>query len=230
MAKQEDTADSAKPAAESATAASEQPFLTQARIRMLSIVGAVVVVAALVVWFMITSANRKEAFAAQALEQARSTAESGNLADAVQQYEKVTTNYSGTDAAMQATIGMAQARLVAGQTELAISTLEEFVAKNPPSNYASPANGLLGTGYEDVGRYDEALKAYQKAADEARDDYLKASLLLDAGRSAKLAGKKEEAVKIYNQIVDKFGDTAARSEAEVRLSELTAEPAIPPGK
>jgi tetratricopeptide (TPR) repeat protein len=182
----------------------------------------VVAVVAVVVWFVITSGQRKEAFAAQALDQARTVAEQGNLADAVQQFERITESYGGTDAAHEATIGMAQARLVAGQTELAISTLEAYTATNPPANYASPAWSLLGTGYENVKRFDDATAAYRKAADLASIDYLKATLLLDAGRAAQLAGKSDVARQVYEQIVADFGETPSRSEAEVRLAEITA--------
>lgn len=200
-------------------------FFTPARLKMFGIGAAVVAVAAVAVWFVITSGQRKEAFAAQALEQARSTAEQGNIGDAVQQFEKVVQLYGGTSAAYEATIGMAQARLVAGQNELAISTLEEFLKSNPPSTYSSPANGLLGTGYENVGRFDDAVAAYQKAAEQVDVGYLKAILLLDAGRSASLAGKQDAARAIYEKIIAEHGDTPAKSEAEVRLAELTAKPA-----
>lgn len=224
MANSVDTATPTPDASDSPMAV-ESTFFTPARLKMLGIGAAIVAVAAIAVWFVITSGQRKEAFAAQALEQARSTAEQGNIADAVQQFEKVVELYGGTSAAHEATLGMAQARLVAGQNELAISTLEEFIKSNPPATYASPANGLLGTGYENVGRYDDAVAAYQKAADESDVSYLKAILMLDAGRSAKLAGKADTARKIYEKIIADHGDTPARSEAEVRLAELTAKPA-----
>lgn len=215
----------AAPAASASPMGDQTPFLTPARLKLLGIGVGIAAVAALAVWFVITSGQRKEAFAAQALEQARSTAEQGNMAGAVQQFEKVSELYDGTSAAHQATLGMAQARLVAGQNELAISTLEEYLKTDPPANFAAPANGLLGTGYENVGRFDEAVAAYQRAADQSDIDYLKAILLLDAGRSAKLAGKPDAARGIYETIIAEYGETAARSEAEVRLAELTAQPA-----
>lgn len=213
-----------QPGAET-TSGADTPFLTPARLRLFGIGAAVLVVAAAAIWFVMESGKRKEAFAAQALEQARATAEQGNMADAVQQFERVVESYGGTGAAYEATIGMAQARLVAGQTELAISTLEEFVGRNPPATYASPAYGLLGTGYENVRRYGEAVTAYQKAADLATVDYLKAILLLDAGRAARANDQPDAARSIYERVIAEYGETAARSEAEVRLAELTAKPA-----
>ena len=198
------------------------PFLTPQRIRLLGIGGAVLLVVALAIWFTITAGRRKESFAAAALEQARDAAAQNNFGVAVQGFTRVATTYSGTAAAYEATLGIAQTRLVADQNELAISTLTDFLRTNPPAIYASPANGLLGTAYENTGKFAEAEAAYRKAASMATEDYLKASSLLDAGRAAQLAKKPDEAKAIYNEIITKYGKTGAVTEAQVRLSELTA--------
>lgn len=200
-------------------------FLTPQRIRLLAIAGGVLLVVALAAWFFITAGKRKEAFAARALEEARMTAEQGNIGEAVQRFQQVATTYDGTAAAHDAVLGIAQARLVAGQAELAISALEEYLADSPPRSHASPANGLLGTALENTGKFAEAAAAYRKASDLADGDYLKATLLLDAGRATSLAGNTEEAKAIYQQIVDQYAETAVLSEAQVRLAELTATPA-----
>src|SRR5690606_6118030 len=73
-------------------------FLTPQRIRILGIALGAVAVVALVIWFLVTASHRKEAFAAQALESARATAETGDIGQAVQQFEQVATAYAGTDA------------------------------------------------------------------------------------------------------------------------------------
>jgi outer membrane protein assembly factor BamD (BamD/ComL family) len=199
-----------------------ETFLTPQRLRLLGIGAAAVVVIGGGIWFAKVSGQRKEAAAATALEQARSTAEQGNLAEAVTMFEQVSTTFGGTAAANEAVIGMAQARLVAGQSELAVATLTEFLGKNPLATYASPAQGLLGTAYENTGRFAEAKAAYQKAAELATVDYLKATLLLDAARAARLGKDAAGARAIYEEIIAKYGETAARTEAEVRLGEMTA--------
>ena len=199
----------------------ETPFFTPQRIRQFGIGGAVVLVIALVAWFAITAGKRKEAFAARELEIGRSQAEQGNLAGAVQQFDKVAKSYAGTSAAYDATLGIAQARLVNGQNELAIGSLQDFLKTTPPANYASPANGLLGTAYENTGKFAEAAAAYRKAADLAGLDYLKATALLDQGRALRQAGKKDDAVAVYREIISKYAETAGKTEAQVRLAELT---------
>jgi TolA-binding protein len=197
-------------------------FLNPQRLRMIGIGALVVAVLGGGIWFVNSAGKRKEAFAAQALENARNMAEQGNIGQAVQEFEKVTAQYGGTGAANEATLGIAQARLVAGQAELAIASLQDYLATNPSATYASPANGLLGTALENTGKYAEAEAAYRKAAELAGIEYLKATLMLDAARAARLAGRSAEARALYEEIVERYGETAARTEAEVRLGEMAA--------
>jgi tetratricopeptide (TPR) repeat protein len=211
---------SAPPAAAPADGASGT-FFTPQRLRVLGYAGAAALVLAAAAWFMVTASHRKEQYAARALDEARNAAEQGNLGVAVQGFTKVVTSYKGTAAAYEASLGIAQARMISGQNELAISSLEDFLKTNPPAFYAAPAYGLLGTAYENTARWADALAAHRKSADLAGVEYLKASALLDAGRSARLAGKRDEAIAIYREILEKHGKTAAQTEAQIRLAELT---------
>ena len=208
-----------------ADAAPDQPFLTPRRIRILGIAGAVVLVLGLAVWFTITASRRKQAYAETALQQCRDAAAQANFGVAVQCYTRVASTFNGTPAAYEATLGIAQTHLVAGQNELAITGLMDFLRTNPPPEAASPASSLLGTAYENVGKFPEAEGAYRKAADLATVEYLKANSLLDAGRAARLANKVDEAKAIYNEIITKYAKSGALTEAQVRLAELTAKPA-----
>ena len=216
---------SSAPATAATQSGADAPFLNPKRIRLFAIAGGAILVVGLATWFLMTAGKRKEAFAARALESARAVAESGDIGTAVQQFESVATTYAGTDAGYEAQIGIAQARLVAGQAELAISTLEDFIASNPPEHFRGPANGLLGTALENTGKHAEAAAAYRRASEQQTVDYLKAILLLDAGRASRLAGDTAAATAAYQEVIDKYGETAAKSEAEVRLAELVATPA-----
>jgi outer membrane protein assembly factor BamD (BamD/ComL family) len=202
--------------------APEQPFLTPERIRLLGYAGAGVLVIALAIWFTITAGQRKQSYAATALEQCRDAAAQANFGVAVQCYTKVVSSFSGTPSAYEATLGIAQTHLVAGQNELAITGLQEFLRTNPPPEAGSPASGLLGTAFENVGKFAEAEAAYRKASDFATVTYLKANALLDAGRAAYLAHKVDDAKAIYNEIITKYAKSGAMTEAQVRLAEITA--------
>ena len=202
-------------------AAADQPFLTPQRIRALGIAGAAFLVVALVVWFVITAGRRKEAYAAQALEQARDAAAQANFGVAVQGFTRVVSTFGGTPAAFEANLGIAQTHLVAGQNELAVNSLTAFLKTNPPPEYAASGNALLGTAYENLDKFAEAEAAYRKSADMATMDHLKAGALLDAGRAARLAKKPDEAKAIYNEIIAKYPKTGAITEAQVRLAEMS---------
>ncbi len=176
---------------------------------------------ALVAWFIMASGRRKEQFAARSLNQARAAAEAGNLPLASSELQKLISAYEGTDAASEAVITLNQVRMVNGQSELAVVGLREFLAKDPPEQYVTPAQGLLAAALENSKRWVEAGNAYNQASNAAEVDYLKAKYLVDAGRAFREGGKTEEAARAYRTVVEKYPNSPSVTEAEVRLAELT---------
>jgi outer membrane protein assembly factor BamD (BamD/ComL family) len=191
--------------------------------RQRQIVAAVAIVAAiaLVAWFIMASGRRKEEFAARSLNQARTAAEAGNLPLASSELQKLISAYKGTDAANEAVITLNQVRMINGQNELAVVGLREFLGGNPPEQYRTPASGLLGAALENAKRWDEAAKAYTQASNTAEVDYLKAQYLVDAGRAFRMAGKLDEAARVYRTILQKYPKSNSVTEAKVRLAEVT---------
>jgi outer membrane protein assembly factor BamD (BamD/ComL family) len=199
----------------------EQPAWYRRYQRQLMAAGIAIAALLLVGWFVLTSGKRKEEFAARSLNQARASAEAGNLPLASSQLQKLITTYRGTDAAREAVITLNQVRMVNGQSELAVVGLQEFLASKPAAKYVAPANGLLGAALENAKRWDDAGKAYARAADAAEVSYLKASYLVDAARSQREAGHADEAIKTYRSLLQKYPDSPSATEAQVRLAELT---------
>lgn len=187
---------------------------------VLGIAGAVVVLA-LGTWVVMETGQRRQLRAAEALDQARNIAESGNLPLAASELQKIIETFSGTDAATEAVVTLNQVRMVNGQSELAVVSLQEYLKTNPKKVYKVPAQGLLGEALENAGRPEEAGAAYLGAAEDAEVDYLKAQYLLSAARAYANADKVEEAVKALQTIIDKYPKTTALTEARVRLAELT---------
>ena len=179
------------------------------------------VVLALGAWVIMETGQRRQLRAAEALDQARNIAESGNLPLAASELQKIIETFSGTDAATEAVVTLNQVRMVNGQSELAVVSLQEYLKTNPKKVYKVPAQGLLGEALENAGRPEEAGAAYLGAAEDAEVDYLKAQYLLSAARAYANAGKVEEAVKALQTIIDKYSKTTALTEARVRLAELT---------
>ena len=195
-------------------------WLADPRTRYLAL-GGTLGLAALIAWLVVMSGQRKEAFGARALDQATAIAEQGNLPLAASELQKVTTTYSGTVAAQEAVIRLNQVRLVNGQNELAVVGLQDFLKSSPAPQFLTTGYGLLGRALENSKRPGEAASAYLKAAAAADVDYLKAEHLLDAGRAYVSAGDRPKAIETYQRIIKDYPKSGSRTEAEVRLAELT---------
>ena len=203
------------------TAAAISPAWYRDKRRMAGAVALAVLLLGVVVWVVLASGRRKEQFAARSLNQARSTAEAGNLPLASSELQRVIETYRGTDAATEAVITLNQVRMVSGQSELAAVGLRDFLAKKPPRKYLAPAYGLLGTALENSARPAEAAEAFGNASKSADLDYLKARYLIDAGRAYRTAGKTNEAGMAYREVIEKHPKSSSFTEARVRLAELT---------
>jgi len=182
----------------------------------------VVAAIALISWFVVMSGKRKEVFAGRALDAARNMAEQGNLPLAASELQKVVTTYAGTRAAQEAVITLNQVRLVNGQFELAAVGLQDFLKTGPDAQFKSPAYSLLGRALENSKRSGEAAQAYLSASAAADVDYLRADLLLDAGRAYVNSGDRQKAIDTYRRVIKDYPKSVAKTEAEVRLAELSA--------
>jgi predicted negative regulator of RcsB-dependent stress response len=182
--------------------------------------GAIVVVGAvLFVWTMATR-RRTEEIASRDLQGARFAFENQNLPLAASELAKVVENYSGTNAAAEARLLLANVRLLENQPQQAVAVLKGY-ADGAPGAYRAQAYGLLGAAYENMGRPREAGEAYENGSAAARLDFLKAQLLSDAGRAWTSAGDTTRAIAAYRKIVKEFPKEGMANEAKVRLGELT---------
>jgi predicted negative regulator of RcsB-dependent stress response len=181
-------------------------------------------------WLYVTSANRKEAFASQALMQARGEAESGNLPLAASDLTRLMDRFGGTKAADQAAIMLNQTRLVQGQRDVAINSLRSFVAGRHSGYVLASAFGLLGGALEDAGKYKEAADAFRQGSQNAELDFQKAQYLNDAARAFVAARDSASAKAAYAEVLAKFPRLDQAAEARVRMAELggTVPPPPPP--
>jgi outer membrane protein assembly factor BamD (BamD/ComL family) len=191
------------------------------KVRLIGAAVVFVLLMGVVVWLVLASGRRKEEFAARSLNQARATAEAGNLPLASSELQRLIETYRGTDAATEAVITLNQVRMVNGQSELAAVGLRDFLAKKPAQKYLAPAYALLGTALENSKRPAEAAEAFVNASKAADLDYLKARYLIDAGRAYRAAGKTAEAQAVYREVIQKHPKSSSFTEAQVRLAELT---------
>ena len=171
-------------------------------------------------WFWWTARERREAFAERALASARGSAEAGNLPLASSDLSRMVSTYGGTRAAEEATLLLAQVKLLQNQPALAVADLKKFVSSGPRAEFRGPANGLLGSALEEAGQPGEAAKAYEAAGADTPYKGVKGQYLMDAARTYAVAGDTAKAASIYEQLTRDFKAQSAGLEAELRLAEL----------
>jgi TolA-binding protein len=177
------------------------------------------------IWFWWTAKERRENFAERSLGAARASAEAGNLPLASSDLARLVSTYNGTRAAQEATLLLAQVRLLQNQAGMAAGDLRKFVASGPRPEFRGPANGLLGAALEEGGQPAEAAKAYEAAANDTPYKGVKAQYLLDAGRTYWAAGDTAQAARVYERVMSEYKDQGSAIEAQVRLTEMRKTPA-----
>ncbi|MGH7520351.1 MAG: tetratricopeptide repeat protein [Gemmatimonadales bacterium] len=183
-------------------------------------IGTILVVGAVLFVWQLSTKRRSEEIASRELQGARFAFENQNLPLAASELARVIENYSGTNAAEEGRLLLANVRLLQGQPQQAVEVLRDY-APGAGGAYRSQAYGLLGAAFENLGRFREAAEGYENGAAAARLDFQKAQMLSDAGRAWTSAADTTTAVQVYQRIVKELPNEGAVTEAKVRLGELT---------
>ena len=190
--------------------------------RLLTGAAVAVALAAGAAWIYVKSQAAQAQNASTALMEAEQALGAGNAALAQSDLEKLIARYGSTDAGHQAHLLLAQAYYDAGKYSEGTADLEKFVQSSPKLLEASAYN-LIGAGYEQQNKFDDAATAYQKAASAASGKSDRDSYLASAARALTAGGKTADAIKIWSKLAaDPTSATSA--EARVRLGELQAKP------
>ena len=118
-------------------------------------------------------------------------------------FQKVAADYSSTDAGnlAQLYVGICQANL--GKWQEAVNALEQFSGQG--DQMISPAaEGALGNAYANLNQLDKAVEHLKKAAKMADNNSLSPTFLIQAGEILESQGKKDEALKLYEEVKEKY--------------------------
>jgi predicted negative regulator of RcsB-dependent stress response len=118
-------------------------------------------------------------------------------------FQKVAADYSSTDAGnlAQLYVGLCQANL--GKWQEAVAALEDFDGQD--DQMISPAaEGALGNAYAHLKQLDKAVEHLKKAAKMADNNSLSPLFLIQAGEILESQGKKDEALKLYQDVKEKY--------------------------
>ncbi len=102
-----------------------------------------------------------------------------------------------------------------GKFEEAISNLKKYDSKDPIMQ--ARAICCIGDAYAGLSNYDEAISNYKKAAAHS-DNIFAAGYLLKAGLLYEEKGDKENAVKMYQEIKDKYPQSVEGFEVDKYIS------------
>ena len=118
-------------------------------------------------------------------------------------FEKVINEYGSTDAGnlAQLYMGLCQANL--GKWQEAVKSLESFSGKKDQM-ITPAAEGALGNAYANIKEFDKAVEHLKKAASMADNNSLSPTFLIQAGEILESQGKKEEALKLYQEVKEKY--------------------------
>ena len=142
-------------------------------------------------------AKGQEYFANEMYEQALNGDSTGFIG-----FAKIASEFGG-DAANLANLyaGLCYANLDKWQE--AVNYLEKFDQKD--DQMISPATlGALGNAYAHVNQFDKAVATLKKAAEKADNNSLSPTFLIQAGEILESQNKKDEALKLYQTVKDKY--------------------------
>ena len=183
-------------------------------------IAAVVVAAAAGVWWIVRSQNEaNEVAASRQLVAAQRSVGAGNLPLAAADLRKLTERYGSTRAGAEARVLLAQVLLQQGKPDEAIKLL---AGGGPDGPMASSVHALRAAALEQTGKPAEAAAEYLLAAGSSPLKGEAESLKADAARAWLAAGRKADALRIWQDIAANPA-SVLYNEALLRVGELTAE-------
>ncbi len=121
-------------------------------------------------------------------------------------FEKIAANYSGTKAGNLAKFYTGVCALQLGDANKAIKYLKDF--STDAREIQTIAYARLADAYAELGKNDDAISMYDKAAHHYPEhDGLSADNLFRAGILCEILGKEDKAAAYYKEIKDKYSRT-----------------------
>ena len=152
----------------------------------------------------------------------RMAAATNALANAhtVEEYRKVTVDYSGTPPAGNAYLLLAEKLRADGKLDESSAALHTFIDKYPEHPLVSGAWTSLAANLEAQGKVDDALAAYQKVSTTFANSFSAPLALVAQARLLVQKGKPEDARRIYEQVIAQYQDNLAAQQATEEIRKL----------
>ncbi len=134
-------------------------------------------------------------------------------------FVKVIDKYGATKMGNLARFYAGDCYLRTGDFNKAVKFLEDF--STPQKQVQARAYKLTGDAYSELGKNDDAISNYKKAARHFTEDNVNsAEYLFFAAALAEKSGKTKEAIELYKELKDKFPGTQQSNDADKYLAKL----------
>ena len=136
-------------------------------------------------------------------------------------FVKLADEYSSTDAGNLANLyaGLCNAQL--GKWEDAAKYLEKYDGADD-AMISPVAEGALGNVYAHLNQLDKAVSHLKKAAEKADNNSLSPTYLVQAGEILESKGKADEALKLYQQVKEKYFNSMMYSRIDEYIERVSA--------
>ncbi|MEI6817610.1 MAG: tetratricopeptide repeat protein [Bacteroidota bacterium] len=135
-----------------------------------------------------------------------------NGKDVAPGFKEIASKYSGTKSGNLAKYYLGICYLKKGMYQEAIESLNSF---NGSDEIVAPiAIGGIGDAYSEMGKSDDAIKYYLKAASKAKNKLTSPIYLMKAAGLYEDGGKYDKAIELYQQIRKDFYETQEGREAD----------------
>jgi tetratricopeptide (TPR) repeat protein len=188
---------------------------------ILGIVG--IIVAISMIWMYTNYRGQRGNEAELALFKAQNLYINGQYALAASDFERVSEEYSGTDAGKKAVFFAGDSHFKAGDLNQALTTFEKCRDKLS-GDAPLMLNATVGQAavYEELKDFDKSIQYYQEALETAVYDYQKLEILDAMSRVMAMAGRNQEALEMMERIIQDYPDNPRTGKVIEQKAEMLA--------
>ena len=188
---------------------------------ILGIAGFIVAIG--IIWMYTNYSSERSNEAGLAMFKAQNLYINGQYALAASDFERVSEEYSGTDAGEKAVFYAGDSHFKAGDLNQALTFFErcrDELSEDDPLML----NAIVGQAavYEELKDFEKSIQYYQEALELAVYDYQKIEILDALSRVMALAGRNREALEMMDRIIENYPDNPRTGTVTERKAEMLA--------
>lgn len=205
---------------------SSEAYLERNQNKLLGGIAAIVLVVLAVIGYKNFISEPKELSASEAIFQAEEYFRLGQYEEALngdtlgtEGFLTIADKYSGTNAGNLACAYAGISLAQTGRYDDAVKYLEDFSGDDLV--VAPAVVATLGNCYAQTGKLDKAAQLLKDAASQADSQALSPVYLIQAGQIYEKLGKYDEALNVYNQVKNRYGNSYAAMQIDKYIERAT---------